>query len=79
MRFWLPALVVIAVASASAHHPFTPYYDASRPGSITGPIVELRAVRPVVIEAARRAAEMGAERVRALRSSLVRGWAPETS
>jgi len=49
MRFWLPALVVIAAASASAHHPFTPYYDASRPGSITGQIVELRAVNPHVV------------------------------
>src|SRR4029077_15887874 len=36
---WLPALVAIAVLIAilpvSAHHPFTPYYDASKPGSVT--------------------------------------------
>jgi len=49
MRFCLPALVVITVASASAHHPFTPFYDASRPGSITGQIVELRTVNPHVV------------------------------
>jgi len=28
MRFWLPALIAIAVLPVSAHHPFTPYYDA---------------------------------------------------
>jgi uncharacterized protein DUF6152 len=46
MRFWLPALVVIAVLPAAAHHPFTPYYDASKPASISGRIVELRMVNP---------------------------------
>ena len=49
MRFWLPALVAIAVLPASAHHPFTPYYDASKPASISGPIVELRTVNPHVV------------------------------
>jgi hypothetical protein len=49
MRFWLPALVVIAVLPVAAHHPFTPYYDASRPASISGPIVELRTVNPHVV------------------------------
>ena len=46
MRFWLPALVAIAVLPVGAHHPFTPYYDASKPASISGPIVELRTVNP---------------------------------
>ena len=46
MRFWLPALVAIAVLPVGAHHPFTPHYDISRPASITGPIVELRMVNP---------------------------------
>ena len=46
MRLWLPALIAIAVLPVSAHHPFTPYYDASRPASITGAIVELRTVNP---------------------------------
>ena len=46
MRFWLPALVAMAVLPVGAHHPFTPYYDASRLASISGPIVELRTVNP---------------------------------
>ncbi len=49
MRFWLPALVAIAVLPASAHHPFTPFYDASKPASITGPIVELRMTNPHIV------------------------------
>lgn len=49
MRFWLPALVTIAVLPAGAHHPFTPYYDASRPGSVTGVVAELRATNPHVV------------------------------
>ncbi len=49
MRFWLPALVLMAVVSASAHHPFTPYYDASRPASITGVVAELRVANPHVV------------------------------
>jgi hypothetical protein len=48
-RFWLPALVAIAVLPAGAHHPFTPYYDASKPGSITGVVAELRAINPHVV------------------------------
>ena len=46
MRFWLPALVVVAVLPVGAHHPFAPYYDASKLASISGPIVELRTVNP---------------------------------
>jgi len=49
MRFWLPVLVAIAVLPAAAHHPFTPYYDASKPASISGPIVELRTGNPHVV------------------------------
>jgi hypothetical protein len=49
MRFWLPALVAIAVVTASAHHPFTPYYDASKPGSVDGVVTELRVNNPHVV------------------------------
>ena len=49
MRFWLPTLVAMAVLTAGAHHPFTPYYDASRPGSITGVVAEVRVVNPHVV------------------------------
>jgi len=49
MRFWLPALVVIAVLPVGAHHPFTPYYDGSMLASISGPIVELRMINPHVV------------------------------
>lgn len=49
MRFWLPALVAIAVLPVGAHHPFTPYYDASKLASISGPIVELRTTNPHVV------------------------------
>src|SRR3954470_19508402 len=49
MRFWLPALVAVAVASAGAHHPFTLYYDASKPGAVTGVVTELRVINPHVV------------------------------
>ena len=49
MRFWLPALVAIAVLPASAHHPTAEYYDASRPSSMTGQIIELRDINPHVV------------------------------
>ena len=49
MRFWLPTLVAMAVLTAGAHHPFTPYYDASKPGSITGVVAEVRVVNPHVV------------------------------
>jgi Family of unknown function (DUF6152) len=49
MRFWLAALVAIAVLPVGAHHPFTPYYDASKPGSVTGVVAELRVINPHVV------------------------------
>ena len=49
MRFWLPAVVAIAVVPVAAHHPFTPYYDVSRPASIAGVVAELRVVNPHVV------------------------------
>jgi hypothetical protein len=49
MRFCLPALVALAVVSAGAHHPFTPYYDASRPAAIAGVVAELRVANPHVV------------------------------
>ena len=49
MRFWLPALVAMAVLPLGAHHPFTPFYDASRLTSMSGSIVELRAINPHVV------------------------------
>jgi hypothetical protein len=49
MRFWLPVLVAAAVLPAGAHHPFTPYYDASKPVSISGPIVAVRDINPHVV------------------------------
>jgi hypothetical protein len=49
MRFWVPVLVALAVVPAGAHHPFTLYYDASRPGSVTGVVAELRVVNPHVV------------------------------
>jgi hypothetical protein len=49
MRFWLPALVAIVVLPAGAHHPFTPYYDASKLGSVGGVVAELRALNPHVV------------------------------
>ena len=49
MRFWLPALVAIAVLPVGAHHPVTRYYDVSKPASISGPIVELRTLNPHVV------------------------------
>ena len=44
MRLFVAALVLAAVVPARAHHPFAPYYDASKLVSVTGVVVELRDV-----------------------------------
>ena len=49
MKFLLPALVANGRPSSRAHHPFTPYYDVSKPGSVTGVVAELRAINPHVV------------------------------
>ena len=49
MRFWLPALVAIAVLPVNAHHPVAQYYDASMPVSMTGLITELRGTNPHIV------------------------------
>jgi hypothetical protein len=49
VRLFLAILVLAAVVPARAHHPFTPYYDASNLVSVTGVIVELRASNPHVV------------------------------
>jgi len=49
MRLFVAALVLAAVVPARAHHPFTPYYDASKLVSVTGVVVELRDVNPHVV------------------------------
>src|SRR6186713_1322443 len=49
MRFWLAVLVAMAVLPVGAHHPFTPYYDASKLSSVTGVVAELRAINPHVV------------------------------
>ena len=46
IAFCLPALVTITVTSVAAHHDAYTYYDATRLVSMSGPIVELRAVNP---------------------------------
>jgi hypothetical protein len=49
MRLVVAAFVLAtAVAPVLAHHPFTPFYDASKPVSVTGVVVELRTINPHV-------------------------------
>ena len=48
MKLLVATLVLIAVVPASAHHPFTPYYDASTLVSATGVVVEFRTTNPHV-------------------------------
>ena len=50
MRLAFAALgVVIAVLPAGAHHPFTPYFDASKFESVTGTVFEFRVINPHVV------------------------------
>lgn len=49
MKFWLSAIVALTVLPVGAHHPFAPFYDASKPATVSGSIVELRAVNPHVV------------------------------
>ena len=46
MKLFVAAFVLAAVVPAAAHHPFTPYYDASKLVSVTGVVTELRFVNP---------------------------------
>jgi hypothetical protein len=48
MKFFVVALILTAVVPAGAHHPFTPYYDASELVSVAGVVVEFRVVNPHV-------------------------------
>jgi len=49
MRLFVAAFVLVAVAPVPAHHPFTPYYDASTLMLVTGVVVELRDNNPHVV------------------------------
>ena len=47
---WLAAcIVVVSVMPLAAHHPFTPYFDASKFASVTGTIAEFRYQNPHVV------------------------------
>jgi hypothetical protein len=49
MRIWLLFLMLAVAIPASAHHPFTPYYDGSKLEVLTGAVVELRIINPHVV------------------------------
>ena len=49
MRFWLVVLMLAVALPAVAHHPFTPYYDASKLEVVTGVVVEVRIMNPHVV------------------------------
>ena len=49
MRFLMVFLMLAVVLPASAHHPFTPYYDGSKLEVVTGVIEEVRISNPHVV------------------------------
>src|SRR5215831_4952172 len=49
MRLWLVVLMLAVVLPAAAHHPFTPYYDASKLEVSTGVVTEIRIANPHVV------------------------------
>ena len=50
MRLFVAAFVfALATVPALAHHPFTPYYDASKLVSLTGVVAELRSINPHIV------------------------------
>ena len=49
MRFRLMVLMLAVALPASAHHPFSQYYDASKLETLTGVIAELRLQNPHVV------------------------------
>jgi len=48
-QLFVAAFVLAVVTPAGAHHPFTPFYDASKLAAVTGVILELRAINPHVV------------------------------
>ena len=49
MRLGLVVLMLAVVPPSAAHHPFTPYYDASKLEVLTGVVAEIRIVNPHVV------------------------------
>ena len=50
MRLCVAAFVLLlATVPVFAHHPFTPYYDASKLVSLTGVVTELRSINPHIV------------------------------
>jgi hypothetical protein len=86
MKFFVVALILTAVVPAGAHHPFTPYYDASELVSVAGVVVEFRVVNPHVAlivdgtlsggPAGRWAFGLPAQRIREIRCGRLQRSAP---
>lgn len=47
----LAVALALAVGAVNAHHPFSPTYDAAKPGTITGQVVAVQWANPHVIVA----------------------------